>query len=66
MHAPIAETVAATAPIVLLILSGVVIRRLDLLTDRGVEEIKALIVRVALPAVLFVAGATLNIAGVGP
>ncbi|MCG8480874.1 MAG: hypothetical protein MI724_17405, partial [Spirochaetales bacterium] len=51
----ISEPVSATAPIVLLILSGVAIRRLGLLTDRGVEEIKTLIVRVALPAVLFVA-----------
>ena len=51
----IAEPVSATAPIVLLILSGVLIRRLGLLTERGVEEIKTLIVRLALPAVLFVA-----------
>lgn len=60
MLTSVAGTVSTAVPIVLLILAGAVIRRLRLLDDHGVSQIKGLIVNVALPAVLFVAFLTLE------
>ncbi len=56
-------TITTTVPIVLLIVLGAVIRRLRIISDTGLAEIKALIVNVALPAVLFVAFLTIEFEG---
>ncbi|MFP4211155.1 MAG: AEC family transporter [Alkalispirochaeta sp.] len=60
MGAQIAATVSTSVPIVLLIILGYVLRRTGILSDRGVGEVKTLIVNVALPAVLFVAFLTIE------
>ena len=57
----IAHTIAASVPIILLIALGLLLRRIRLLTDVGVGEIKALIVRVALPALFFSAFLTVDL-----
>ena len=61
MTPQLAHTAAAAVPIVLLIGVGALIRATGVLTDIGVAEIKNLIVRVALPAVLFSAFLTVEI-----
>jgi predicted permease len=60
MGAQIAGTISTSVPIVLLIIVGYVLRRTGILSDRGVAEVKTLIVNVALPAVLFVAFLTIE------
>ena len=54
------ETISTTVPIILLIGLGTVVRRVGVISERGLEEIKTLIVNVALPAVLFVAFLTIR------
>lgn len=56
----LSSTAATAVPIVLLIALGGVIRRLGIISDSGLADIKALIVNVALPAVLFVAFLTIE------
>lgn len=56
----IGSTVTTTVPIVLLIILGAVIRRIRLISPRGLSEIKGFIVNVALPAVFFVSFLTIE------
>jgi predicted permease len=60
MSTTLAATISTAVPVILLILLGVLLRVTALLSDAGVEEIKALIVKVALPAVLFSAFLTIE------
>lgn len=53
MTTTIAQTAATILPILLIIGLGVVIRSVGLLGEEAIEALKALIVNVALPAVLF-------------
>lgn len=55
MYTEITAVVSRVMPIVLIIALGGVIRRLRILGPATVEELKLLVVKVALPAVLFVA-----------
>lgn len=61
MTAELTQTLAAAVPIVLLIGVGALIRAAGILTESGIAEIKSLIVKVALPAVLFSAFLTMEI-----
>lgn len=61
MIAPeVAETIVTAAPILLLIALGVLIRRFEIISAQGIEDFKALIVRVALPSAFFVAFLTVE------
>lgn len=55
MTPEIVGTIATSAPILLLIALGVIVRRAKLLSQSGLDELKALIVNLALPAAFFVA-----------
>lgn len=61
MSTEIARTISASVPIVLLIALGYVVRRVHILSDGAIDEIKTFIVRVALPAVLFRAFLTVDL-----
>jgi predicted permease len=54
------STVTTAVPIILLIVLGAVIRRVGLISEKGLGEIKGLITGVALPAVFFVAFLTIS------
>lgn len=60
MTQEIAGTIATSAPILLLIALGVVLRRIRLISESGLDQIKGLIVNVALPAAFFVAFLTME------
>jgi hypothetical protein len=54
MSQEVIDTIATSVPILLLIGAGVIVRKIKLLSERGLEEIKSLIVNAALPAAFFV------------
>ena len=60
MSPEITNTIATSVPILLLISAGVIVRRVGLLTEGGLDEIKGLIVNAALPAALFLAFLTME------
>jgi predicted permease len=63
MSSQIAHTITTSVPIVLLIAVGALVRRAGIVSQQGIEEIKALLVNVALPSVLFVAFLTIEFEG---
>lgn len=60
MDTQIVATTMTAVPIILLILSGVIIRRVGIISPHGIEELKKIVVNVALPAVLFRAFLTIQ------
>lgn len=54
MTQEVANTIATSVPILLLIATGVLIRKIRLISESGLEEIKGLLVNAALPAAFFV------------
>lgn len=60
MSQEVANTIATSLPIILLIGSGVIIRKVRLISETGLEEIKGLVVNAALPAAFFVTFLTME------
>lgn len=63
MVGQIFQTIEVTAPVILLIALGMVIRHKEIITTSGLHEVKRLIVSVALPAVFFQAFLTMDLDG---